>query len=45
MNESFFYSPNLYFSLSYLIIIVAYDVNNVLDLEEISSIHCISSSP
>ena len=43
--NSFFYSPNLYFSLLDFIIIVAHEVNNILDLEEIGNIDHISSSP
>ena len=41
----FFYSLNFYFSLLDFITIVTYDVNNLLDLEQISNIHHISSFP
>ena len=41
----FFYSPNFYFSLLDFITIVTYDVNNLLNLEQISNIHHISSFP
>ena len=44
MNESFLLFSELLFIALYTFTIVVYDVNNVLDLKEISNIHRISGN-